>query len=147
MFSISRILRPRLILGNSIQTDRLPNSLELSLHQRHGRYEVVSSLDPVVHRCEDDHPTVHNDTPVHRLLLHGGLQGEESEDEDGDQEGHRGDVDRHAKAAKRPAAWWEGFAAEPLEQDAADGDEVGRDQGGDGEGDDGAEGHGGADVD
>jgi len=60
------------------------DSLKLSLHQRYRRYEVVSSLDPVIPRREEDHPPVHGNTPVHVLPVDRGLWREEGENEYGD---------------------------------------------------------------
>lgn len=45
------------------------------------RNVVVSPSENVVHYGDDDNSAVHHDAPVHRHLVHGGSEREESEDE------------------------------------------------------------------
>ena len=58
-----------------------------------------------------------------------------------------GDIDRQAPAAERPARVGQRLFTEALERDTTHRDEVGRHQGDGGEGQDGVEGDGAADVD
>jgi len=72
---------------------------------------------------------------------------EEREHESHKQESQRDIVERRAPLPKRPSARQKCLAAETLQAHAADGDDVGEDQGGVGDAEDGVEGCGGAEVD
>lgn len=94
---------------------------------------------------KDDAPDEHR--PVHaggRNLL---VDGEEAHDERKGDVQQRDDVARDGEAAETPAGRWERLPTDALKKNAADGDEVRREEGGDEERDDGVEGRGAADVD
>ena len=107
----------------------------------------MSRKRDVITRREYDDGAKDDNTPVHGGRLNGRRQREEAEHEDRRKEAQRCDVDGHAKFTERPAAVGERFTANAFDEDAADCDAVGGDEGGDGEGDDCLEGDGGADVD
>jgi len=72
---------------------------------------------------------------------------EKREHEADEQKRQRDIVERRAPFPQRPSARQERLAAEALEAHAADGDDVGEDEGGVGDVEDGVEGCGGAEVD
>jgi hypothetical protein len=79
-------------------------TLDLSLHQRNRRNELVSSSQKVVNSSKDDDTAIHDDTPVHGREVNRRRQREEGEDEHGTQENERPDVYGHAPGAQRPPA-------------------------------------------
>ena len=102
--------------------------------------------EPIIRHRGHDHAGKHDDRPVHIRQRGRGRDGEEAEDEADGQEAEGDVVDQAAPAAQAPPARQEGLVAETLEAHAADGGDVGEEQGGVGERDDGVEGDVGAEV-
>lgn len=97
-------------------------------------------MDKVVHGGESHDGKEHDDGPVHGGRSGRGGGGEEAEDEDRGQIAKGEDVDDDAGAAEVEATHGERFAAQAFEEDAADDDHVGAEEGDGGEGEDGVEG-------
>ena len=119
----------------------------LPLQQHDRRRVALPTLNSIIDRRENNHAPEHRDTPIHRGGRDGRGQREESKHEQRRQEDQGRDVDRHSRASERPAARGERLPAEAAVDDAADGEDVGGHEGGDGDGVDSVEGHGRAEVD
>ena len=101
---------------------------------------------PIIrHRGHNDARKHHN-RPIHIRQRRVRRDGEEAKHKRRDQKPERDIIDQSAPFAQAPATRQEGLVAETLEAHAADGDDVGEEQGGVGEGDDGVEGDVGAEI-
>jgi hypothetical protein len=107
----------------------------------------VSSLHQVIPTGKQHHEAEQQTAPVHTVGRHRDRTGEQCEDQDGQQPAERGNVDGGSGLSERPFSVGEGFAFQAFEQETADGDAVGGEQGGEIEREDGVEGGGRADVD
>ena len=107
---------------------------------------MPSKSEVIPSRKDDDGAENHN-TPVHGGGCDGRCQREERKDEDWREEAQCEGVDESTVSAQRPAAVWQRFAADALQEDATDRDRVGSYEGGYSEGNDCLQSHGGADVD
>ena len=108
----------------------------------------MSPLHDVRNRSQDHDAHEDDDTPVERRGVHGRAVGPQRPEKGKDGVADAEHVHRHPPAAEAPACrgqelWLENAAVE----DTADRHGVGGHERGDLEGDDGVEGHGGADVD
>lgn len=110
------------------------------LHQRHRRNITPPRPNHIIRRRGNDDECKNHNTPIPIPRRRRGRDGEKTHHKSHGQESQRGIVDGCAEPAQRPAAGQERFVAEGLEADAADGDHVGGDESGVGEGDDGVEG-------
>ena len=102
--------------------------------------------EPIIRHRGYDHAREHDNGPVHIRQRGSGRDGEEAEHEADDQKAEGDVVDQRAPFAQTPASGQEGLVAEALETHAADGGDVGEEERGVGEGDDGVEGDVGAEV-
>lgn len=107
----------------------------------------MSCKSDIIPRCENDDRTKYDNTPIHRARLYGCRKREETEHENRCQKHQCDYIDSHAVTAERPAPVGQRLAANTFQEDAADGDHVGGDEGGDCKRYDGLKGDGGADVD
>lgn len=82
---------------------------------------------------QEDNTRKHDNRPVHTLSSRIRCFREEAQHERNDQERQRDIIDERAVAAKGPATREEGFTAEALEAHAANGGDVGEEEGGVGE--------------
>lgn len=108
----------------------------------------LSSLDCKVDRRYKHHHAPDQDIPIERLRreIVRRLR-PERKDEDDDQKQHAEDIERQAKAAEIEFASQQRLAAQPLERDTADGDDVRGQQGARSQGAKDVECNGGAEID
>lgn len=107
----------------------------------------MSRINDIIACCKHDDAAENDNAPVHGLRCDGCRHWEETKNENWQQIAERAGVDQSTPLAKRPAARGEGLASNAFQEDAADCDDVGRDEGTDGEGDNGVESLGRTDVD
>lgn len=101
----------------------------LGLDKLHRGDVALATANDVVHGGKQAGGGEHDDGPVEvgspGRVSDGGILGEEGEDE-ADHEGKQGHIiDQAPPFAQRPARWQQRLAAESLEPDAADRDDVG----------------------
>lgn len=108
---------------------------------------VLMAPHEIIHQAGDNHGAEDNDRPIH--IERGDRDGGREEGKDHCDEGvdESKDIDRKAPAAHIPGTEADGFVEEALAHHQADSDQVGGEEAGGDEGDHGAEGGGGADVD
>ena len=107
----------------------------------------VSADKGVVDQSENDDAPEHDARPVHRDERDGHGGREEGKEGRDDEEAGRDDVDGEAELAHGPGAHADVLALDALADHQEDGEEIGQEKAGNGEGDDGVEGRRGADVD
>ncbi len=118
----------------------------LPLNQRHRRDIAPPRPSPIIRPRRHNHKRKDNHRPIHPLGPRRRRLGEKRQHETERQKRQRDIIDQSAPPAQRPAAREQLLAAETLEADGADGEDVGEEEGGVGEGDDGVEGDVGAEV-
>lgn len=111
----------RIPLYLSVPTTCLRHPSDIPLDDPHGRDIHFPPLDDVKGRRPQKDAAKHDDVPIHRVRLHRPRRREEAKDEKGHEEDERDGVDGRARAAEGPARRRQGFAAQALRQDAADG--------------------------
>lgn len=107
----------------------------------------MSRIHEIIACCKHDDAAENDNAPVHGFRCDGCRHWEKRKNENWQQIAECADVDQSTVSAKRPAARGKGFASDAFQEDATDGDDVGRDEGSDGEGDNGVESLGRPDVD
>jgi hypothetical protein len=107
----------------------------------------MPSLHQVIPTSKQNHEPKQQTPPVHAVGRYRNRTGEQREDQNGQQPAERSNIDRGSGFSERPFAVGERFASQAFEQETADGDAVGGEQGGEIEREDGVEGGGRADVD
>ena len=116
------------------------------LNQGHRSDIDLPSLEPIIRSGRGQDKGENDNGPIHIDQSGHGAHGEKWEDKAHDQKHESDVVDKCTPSAERPAAREQRFVTPPLETDAANGDDVGEEQGRVGEADDGAEGDFGAEI-
>lgn len=129
----------------NLQLTLLALNLLVDIHNR--TLIHIPALNEEYNGGKDNDDAPHKDRPVHAGGSDLPVDWEETHDERKRdvQQGYNVAWDR--EAAETPARWWQRLAANALDEDAADGDEVGAEERRDEQRDDGVEGCGAADVD
>lgn len=121
--------------------------LNIPLHNPHRWNIHLSPLHHVISRRPQKDSPKHGNIPVHRVRLHRRRRREEAKHKKRQEKRQGDDIDGYPRTAQGPARWWQRFTAQALGEDAAYGEDVGAEESGDGEGDDGVKGDGGAKID
>lgn len=77
---------------------------------------MESSAEDIVDCRKDDNASVHDNAIVHFLRCRSDIEREERENIHEDKIAHGTNIDRHAKDAERPAAWWERLSADAFQK-------------------------------
>ena len=117
-----------------------------SLDEIHGRAVVLAAPDQIIKDGKQHGATKHECVPVHALGSDGDGNREEDEDPNNEEEEQSTNVDWKTHGPKRPAVRRH-RAAEPANDQAGEGNDISAQESADGEGADGVERCGRADVD
>ena len=130
----------------TIATKTFPTPSQIPLHNPHRRHINLPPLNNIIPRRPQKNPPKHDNIPIHRLCHHRRRRREKTKHKQRQQKHKCDGVDGRAPASEGPTRGRERFAAQTFGEDAADGENVGAEEGGEGEGDDGVEGDGGTEV-
>jgi hypothetical protein len=121
--------------------------LVVLIHQYNWTFVCMPSKQEVVAHRKQHHRPINQNAPVHGLRHHRCRQREECKNIDQQEEQYGDDIAREPSAAQAPACVRKRVVADPAQSDARDGDDVGAENGADGERHDGVESDCAAEVD
>ena len=107
---------------------------------------MLMRTDKIIKRSSDNNKPKNRNRPIHIRRARIWSDGEETHDKSDGKESQSAIVADASPLPQRPSTKKQGLAADAPQTHAGDGDKVGEDEGGVGEGDDGVKGHVGAEV-
>ena len=133
--TISHLISPAPIPQHKLPRPPSLHPSNIPFQNPHWRHIHLPPFNPIERRRPKNNPTKHSTPPIHSLRIHRRRRRKKAKYKKRHQENQRYHINHQScRGAEGPARMWERFSTEAFAEDAADAEDVGCEQSGEGEG-------------